>query len=94
MVALLVWTQCGSIPGLGLDDERHYSLLSKWGHFFKTIIVARYQTEMLLSIKLVPLIMILGQPDCEEKLRQVVILPDDPYLFQLPVLLSGIFFFT
>lgn len=54
-------------------------------HTYK-IIVAEYQAGMLLSVKGVPLIMMLGHPSSEGKLRQVVTLPADPCLFHLPVL--------
>lgn len=59
-MALLVWTQCAPTPDLQLGDEAHYNLLFKWGHF--KIIVAKYQTGTLWSVKVVPLIMMQGQP--------------------------------
>lgn len=59
-MALLVWTQCAPPPDLQLGGEAHYNLLFKWGHF--KFIVAKYQTETLGSVKVVPLIMMQGQP--------------------------------
>lgn len=66
-----------STPGLGLDDEGHYNLLSKWGSFRKNYCGKISSRDAFVS-KDGTLIAVLQQAGCEGKWGRVVPVPEGP----------------